>query len=138
MIIIDTNVISELMRPEPSAKVLAWLNTHLSEIRISVVTAQELAYSAHRLPKGARRDIVEKAIDQISREFETRFLPLSTDAARMSGVVLAERMSMGRPTSGSDAQIAGTALVFGAALATRNGSDFEGLGIELIDPWMAA
>lgn len=135
MIIIDTNVISELMRPEPNARVQEWLTEHVSDIRISVVTAQELAFGTHRMPIGARRARVENAIDQFTREFDTRFLPLTADAARMSGVVLAERMSQGRPTSTSDAQIAGTALVYGAALATRNGADFDGLGIELIDPW---
>jgi predicted nucleic acid-binding protein len=135
VIIVDTNVISELMRPSPDSRVLSWLNENAALLAASVVTTQELTFGAHRLAPGAKRDRVERSIDHFASAFDGRILPLSVDAARLSGIVLATRISMGRPTSTSDAQIAGTALAYAAAIATRNTADFEGLGIELINPW---
>lgn len=135
MIIVDTNVISELMRPSPDSRVLNWLNENAALLAASVVTTQELTFGAHRLAPGAKRERVERSIDQFASAFQGRLLPISIDAARLSGIVLATRLAMGRPTSTADAQIAGTALAYAAVIATRNTADFEDLGIELINPW---
>jgi toxin FitB len=135
VIILDTNVISETTRPTPSPAVLHWLAQHLNECMVSIVTVQELEFGAQRMPEGARRRDVESAITELIRRFEGSFVPLSLESARMTGAVLAARLAVGRATSVVDAQIAGTALVYGAAVATRNSADFEGLGIELINPW---
>ena len=135
MIILDTNVISETTRPTPHPAVLRWLGQHLNECMVSVVTMQELEFGAQRMPEGNRRRDVESAIADLIQGFDGCFVPLSLESARMTGAVLAARLAAGRPTSMSDAQIAGTALVHGAAIATRNITDFDGLGIELMDPW---
>lgn len=135
MIILDTNVISETTRPTPSPSVLHWLAKHLDDCMVAVVTMQELEFGTQRMPEGTRRRSVEDAIEGFIQSFEGCFLPLSLESARMSGAVLAARLAAGRPISMADAQIAGTALVHGAAIATRNIKDFDGLGIELIDPW---
>lgn len=135
MIILDTNVISETTRPTPSPSVLHWLAQNLGDCMVAVVSMQELEFGAQRMPAGTRRRSVDDAIEGLIRSFEGCFVPLSLESARMTGTVLAARLAAGRPISMADAQIAGTALVHGAAIATRNIKDFDGLGIELINPW---
>lgn len=135
MIILDTNVISETTRPTPSPSVLNWLAQNLGDCMVAVVSMQELEFGAQRMPAGTRRRSVDDAIEGLIRSFEGCFVPLSLESARMTGAVLAARLAAGRPISMADAQIAGTALVHGAAIVTRNVKDFDGLGIELINPW---
>ena len=135
MIIVDTNVVSELLRSVPDARVAEWATHNSADLAASVVTVQELTFGIQRMADGARRTGSERAVDTFVSTFENRILHFTVDAARMTGVVLATRFSAGRPTSVQDAQIAGTALVHGAAIATRNIKDFDGLGIELVNPW---
>ncbi len=136
MIIVDTNVVSELMRSVPDARVAEWTTLNSEHLTVSVVTVQELTFGIQRMADGARRTRSALVVDGFVSTFENRILDLTVDAARMTGAVLAIRSVAGRPTSVQDAQIAGTALEHGAAIATRNIKDFNGLGIELINPWL--
>lgn len=136
MIIVDTNVVSELMRSVPDARVAEWTTLNSEHLAVTVVTVQELTFGIQRMADGARRTRGALVVDGFVSTFENRILDLTVDAARMTGVVLATRSVAGHPTSVQDAQIAGTAMVHGAAIATRNIKDFDGLGIELINPWL--
>jgi predicted nucleic acid-binding protein len=139
VIVLDTNVVSELLRATPSPELSGWLDRLPSSAAyITAITAGELHYGAVRLPAGRRRDRLVEQIDDVVRSgFAHRVLVLDTVAARHGAECRAERAAMGRPVHDSDAQIAGICRSRGAALATRNVRDFEGLGIELIDPWAA-
>ncbi len=133
--IVDTNVLSEVLRPAPSAEVTSWLRRRESTIHLSVVTVQELTFGVARMPRGARRAELQRSVDDAIRAFHGRVLPITIEVARTAGLLLAERLVNGRPLSLPDAQIAATALVHGYSLATRNVRDFEGLGLDVVNPW---
>ena len=115
LILVDTNVISELMPPAPSPNVLALL------------------------PGGRRRDRLIRAIDaMIAEDFADRVLPFDSDAAVAFAAIFLDRRAAGRPISFPDCQIAATARARGAAIATRNVGDFQGCGVPVIDPWDGA
>ena len=133
--IVDTNVLSEVLRPSPSAEVTSWLRRRESTVHMSVVTVQELAFGVARMPRGARRAELQRSIDDAIRAFHGRVVPITIDVARTAGLLLADRLMIGRPLSLADAQIAATALVLGHPLATRNVRDFDGLGIDVVSPW---
>lgn len=133
--IVDTNVLSEVMRPAPSAEVTSWLRRRESTVLVSVVTVQELAFGVARMPRGARRAELQRSIDDAIHAFSGRVLPITIDVARTAGLLLADRQMIGRPLSLPDAQIAATALVLGLPLATRNDHDFDGLGLDVVNPW---
>ncbi|MFN7939046.1 MAG: type II toxin-antitoxin system VapC family toxin [Bryobacteraceae bacterium] len=137
MIVLDTNVISELVKPVPSPAVLEWLSSQDREsVFLTSITAAELLYGIHILPPGRRRDHLEQAMEGIVlEEFKGQVLPFDDDAARVLAVVGAERREMGRPMSQFDAMIAAICRLHDARLATRNARDFEHCGITLLDPW---
>ncbi|MEM6943024.1 MAG: type II toxin-antitoxin system VapC family toxin [Pseudomonadota bacterium] len=137
MILIDTNVISELMRPRPSQAVLEWFGLRdARDLFLSAVGEAELRRGAAMLEPGARRERLISEIDAMVREdFEGRVLPFDSSAARAFALIFAERRRAGRPIGFPDCQIAATARAQGAAIATRNTSDFEGCGIAVLDPW---
>jgi predicted nucleic acid-binding protein len=137
MILLDTNVISELMRPEPAQAVLDWFGQHdAAELFISAVTEAELRAGVAYLPEGQRRDRLQLAIDaMIDQDFQGRVLPFDTIAARPYAEIAAQRRAAGRPIAEADCQIAAIARASDALVATRNGKDFEGCGIGLISPW---
>ena len=137
MIILDTNVISELMRPSPEPRVEQWLGAQNgSEIYLSTVSEAELRYGAAILVPGRRRDQLTTLLDAILIEdFRGRILPFDSAAASAFAEIAARRRSLGRPITQFDCQIAATAFVHSAELATRNVRDFEDCGIGLIDPW---
>lgn len=139
MIVLDTNVVSELARARPDPGVLEWVDGQVrQELAITSVTAGELVYGTSRLPAGRRRRVLEAVLmDLIGRWFEGRVLPLDLAGAEASGVLQARREAQGRRVGLADAQIAGICLSRGAVLATRNTADFEDTGVELIDPWSA-
>ena len=134
MIVLDTNVLSELMRPHPDDQVRAWL-LHVSEIRlaISAVTIAEIEYGLRRLPDGLRQSDLR---DRFAR-FVTGLtvLPLNEDSASYAGMFRAMRDELGLPSTPSDMMIAGIAMQAGANLATRNIRDFEKLPVVLLNPW---
>jgi predicted nucleic acid-binding protein len=128
VIVLDTNVLSELVRERPDARVLAWLDDKpVAEIATTAVTTAEMLYGVARLPSGRRKAELEQAVRaMIDEDFRDRV---------EYALVVAGRDRLGRPISVSDAQIAAICRARGAALATRNTKDFEDTGIELIDPW---
>lgn len=137
MIILDTNVVSELMRPQPVDSVARWVADRPStSLCTTVITQAEILLGVQLLPKGKRRELFEqRAHTLFDKGFPGRILSFDSDAARAYARLAAARRRSGRQISQSDAQIAAIARSLGYDLATRNVSDFEGCGIELIDPW---
>ena len=138
MIILDTNVVSELMRPEPALQVARWVRDRdRRELRTTTITLAEIRYGIARLPDGRRKQILLAAADDIFTAFEDQILPVDTAAAENYAVIASSRERAGKPIASFDALIAAACRSQGAALATRNASDFDGTGIEIIDPWGA-
>ena len=137
MFLIDTNVISELMRATPAPSVLSWFSTQdPSTLYLSAVTEAELRTGIAILPEGQRREALKAALDAtISEDFEGRILPFDTDAAKAYAEIAAGRRSAGRPIADADCQIAAIAREAAMPVITRNTRDFEGCGIGLINPW---
>jgi hypothetical protein len=137
MIVLDTNVLSEIMRPRPDAGVVRWIAAHaLAELFTTSVTKAEVLYGIQLLPPGKRREgLRAEAEKMFDVDFAERVLAFGSDSASAFAVIAADRRSKGKPISDLDAQIAAIALTHKATLATRNISDFENCGIELIDPW---
>ncbi|MDE2668840.1 MAG: type II toxin-antitoxin system VapC family toxin [Chloroflexota bacterium] len=139
MIVLDTNVVSELMRLVPSAIALEWLaRQSRSELFLTAVSEAELRYGVEILPTGRRRATLAASIERTIRQgFAERILPFDSDAAGVYGVIAAARRAGGNPISQADCQIAAIARSRGAAVATRDASGFGGCGIEVINPWQA-
>ena len=136
MIILDTNVVSELMRPEPAPQVAAWVRERdRPELRTTSITLAEIRYGIARLPDGRRKQALLAAASDIFRTFEGQVLPFDAAAAEHYAAIASNRERSGKPISGFDALIAAVCRSRGAALATRNLPDFDGTGIETIDPW---
>ena len=137
MIVIDTNVVSELMRPTPEPAVMTWFSGQDSaELYLTAVSEAELRAGAAILPAGRRRDRLTAEVDAVVREdFAGRVLPFDSAAARAYAAIAVSRRSAGRPILEADCQIAAIARARDAAVATRNGADFEHCGIAVIDPW---
>lgn len=137
MILLDTNVISELMRAEPAQAVLDWFDQHdAADLFISAVTEAELRAGVAYLPEGQRRDRLQMAVDaMIEQDFQGRIVPFDTIAARPYAIIAAQRRAAGHPIAEADCQIAAIASAADALLATRNVKDFEGCGVRVINPW---
>ncbi|MDB4956879.1 MAG: putative Plasmid stability protein stbB [Myxococcales bacterium] len=137
MIVLDTNVVSELMRPKPADSVVRWIGGRsATSLCTTTITQAEILHGVLLLAKGKRRDAIEKAAEAMfDKDFAGRVLPFGTDAARVYARISAARRRSGRPIAQFDAQIAAIARSTGASLATRNVSDFEGCGIDVADPW---
>ena len=140
MVVIDTNVVSELMRSDPSAEVLAWLDRRPArELFLTAVTEAEVRTGIAFLPEGARRrGLAEAAERAFGGLFAGRILPFDSAAARVYAEIAAARRTAGRPLSQADCQIAAIARSRGMAVATRNARDFDDIDIEVVDPWAAA
>ena len=139
MIVLDTNVVSELTRDRPAPDVSAWLLRQPDAVLYTTsVTVAESFYGLELMPAGRRRErLTEITRNVLEVEFRGRVLPFDEAAARHYAPILAARRKKGAPMSAFDAQIAAIALANGASLATRNVMDFEGCGVNLIDPWKA-
>jgi toxin FitB len=136
MIILDTNVVSELMRQQPAVQVAAWVRGRdRRELRTTAITLAEIRFGIAKLAAGRRRDVLTDAADDVFRAFADQVLPVDTAAAEQYAIIASGRERAGRPISAFDALIAGVCRSRGAALATRNLADFELTGVELIDPW---
>lgn len=135
MIVLDTNVVSELLRVRPDPAVRAWASRLEAAPFLTAVTTWELRYGVRRLPAGQRRDQLASAVERVLREAKDAILPFDDRAAVAAADVRIERERAGRPAPTADVQIAGICRARGATLATRNIGDFDGLGLALIDPW---
>jgi toxin FitB len=140
MIILDTNVVSELLRPAPSSAVEAWLAAQDgATVFFTAIGAAELRLGVAILPAGRRRTSLAEAIDAMLKEdFQARILPFDTSAAQAYAAIAATRRAGGRSISQFDCQIAAIARIRQAVLATRNTVDYEDCGIEVVDPWRHA
>ena len=140
MILLDTNVVSELMRKSPDPVVEAWTAGQFAEeLFFSAIGEAELRYGAAILPPGRRRDTLFADIEAMLREaFGDRVLAFDSDAARHYGDIAAMRRSAGRRVAPADCQIAAIARSRGLAVATRNTRDFVGMELDLVDPWAGA
>ena len=137
MIVVDTNVLSEALLPAPAPKVLDWLRSEpLVSLFTTAITEAELLYGIALLPLGRRRNALAASILEIlTADFDGRILPFDSAAARESADIASSRRRSGLPISEADARIAAIARSRGAAVATRNISDFSGCGVTVIDPW---
>jgi hypothetical protein len=137
VIVLDTNVLSELLTPVPSLPVETWLaEQHALSVFTTAITEAEILYGLRLMPEGRRRRDLEAAIlPMFQEDFAGRILPFDSDAADAYASIVTRRRNAGRPISQFDAQIAAITASKGATLATRNVSDFLETGIEIINPW---
>jgi toxin FitB len=140
VIVLDTNVVSELTKPNPERKVQDWMNNWQLESSdrpfLTAVSKTELYYGIQILPPGKRRDILGAATHlAITKYFAGHILPFDNNAADLCAQIMSQRRKAGKPIYLADAQIAAIALSQSATLATRNTRDFQDLGLSLINPW---
>jgi len=138
MIVLDTNVVSEAMKPEPAPAVRDWMDAQSAEtLYITSVTVAELLFGVGVLPDGRRKQKLAATLDGMLHLFEGRILPFDTDAARRYSdlAVAARNAGKGFPTP--DGYIAAIAVAHGFTVASRDASAFEAAGIDVIDPWNA-
>ncbi len=136
MIVVDTNVTSELMRPSPSRVVVAWVRDRSAdELYSTSITLAEIGYGIERLEEGRRKVLLKAAAEESFAAFSSQILAFDSLAAREYPTIVCHRDQAGTPINGFDAQIASICRAHGAGLATRNVKDFLNTGIVLIDPW---
>ncbi len=140
MIVLDTNVLSALMRREADAVVVAWLDRHPAEaFWITAVTVFEIRFGLAILAHGRRRQQLETAFAKVvADDLDQRVLPFDQAAAQVAAALAAQQRRLGRALDVCDIQIAGIVAVRKATLATRNTRHFAGLGLALVDPWHTA
>lgn len=138
MIVLDTNVLSELVRARPDAALRDWIaRWPASALFTTSITQGEMLLGVALLPAGKRKTGLTEAVSALfDVDFSDRVLPFDGSAAREFGLIVAARRRLGRPISHADAQIAGIARSRGAVVATRNTGDFEDCGVEVVDPWL--
>ena len=137
MILLDTNVLLELMKREPHARVVAWVQKQPAmDLGTTAVTEAEIFYGIELLSKGRKREgLLAAAETMFTEDFPGRVFSFESDAARNFARIAAHRRALGKPIGHADAQIAAITRTRGAKLATRNVDDFADCDIDLIDPW---
>ena len=140
MYVIDTNVASELIRQVPAASVAVWIAERDAEdLFLTAVSEAELRYGVAIVPAGRRKDELEAALSRwLDVGFGERILPFDSAAARAYAEIAAGRRQAGRLIGEADCQIAAISRQRGAILVTRNVRDFQGTGVEVVDPWTTA
>jgi toxin FitB len=138
MIVVDTNVLSEALKPVPDMQVMLWLKADGQNYHVPAVVIAELHAGVNILPPGKRKQNLEIAIDHIVARMLLldRLLSMDADVARAYGEVIGKRRKQGLMITAMDALVAATAITHKATLATRNIKDFEGLDVPLINPWV--
>ncbi|MEN2785471.1 PIN domain-containing protein [Sphingomonas qilianensis] len=137
MILVDTNVWSELVRQRPDKRVVAWEQEHAEELWLSSVVVGEFLSGVEAMPQGTRKRLLGETYETILAIYADRLIGFDLPAARRYAAVLTFQEAAGRDPGTADTQIAATALAAGMALATRNTKHFAGLGLDLINPWEA-
>ncbi|WBQ09045.1 type II toxin-antitoxin system VapC family toxin [Hyphomonadaceae bacterium ML37] len=136
MIVLDTNVVSEAIKPEPHPLVRAWMDAHAGEaFFLSSVTVAELLFGVGVLPEGKRKDLLATRVDALLHEFTTRILPFDVPAAQSYAELAARARAAGKGFPTPDGYIAGTAAAHGFAVASRDASAFRAAGLTVINPW---
>jgi predicted nucleic acid-binding protein len=137
MIVLDTNVLSALMRRESDPAIVAWLDLQPSHsVWTTAVTIFEIRFGLELLAPGRRRRLLEDAFSHaINEDFQGRILPFDRDAGEEAASRAAERRAVGKPVDFRDIEIAGIVAARRGTLATRNARHFQELRIELVDPW---
>jgi toxin FitB len=136
VIVVDTNVVSELMRPAPAPAVEHWIRTTPSAgMYLTAITAAEIGYGIERLPDGRLKEQLAAAAAEVFSSFADQILPFNAEAAKFYGIIVSRREQAGTPITGFDAQIAAICRAKEATLATRNLKDFDGTGVKVISPW---
>jgi len=137
MLVLDTNILSEMMRPEPERKIADWIVRQPSdELFTAAVCQAEILTSLAVVPNGRRRaELEEAAHAMFADDFAGRVLPFDTEAAAAYAKAFAARRQAGRPSGTSDLMLAAIARVRGASVVTRNVADFEGVGVAIVNPW---
>lgn len=138
MIVLDTNVFSESLKPSPSEVVLGWLaSQEPMAVFLTTITLAEVLYGVETQPAGKRRKRLQVAMESLfASEFQGRVLPFDEDAARLFPKIVTTREAMGRPISQFDAMIASICRSRRATVATRNVDDFEHCGVPIVNPWI--
>ncbi|HEY0696158.1 MAG TPA: type II toxin-antitoxin system VapC family toxin [Kribbella sp.] len=136
MIVIDTNVASELMKPSPDPSVRDWIVAHRGDrLHTTAITVAEIRYGIERLPAGRRRDLLKLTADDLFSAFKEQILPFDAAAAAVYPLVVTQRERVGMPIDGFNAQIAAICRTRDARLATRNLKDFVDTGLDVVNPW---
>ncbi len=137
MIVLDTNVLSEALKPSPDEAVLRWLaEQNRDAVFTTAITQAEILYGVELLPSAKRRSRLHAVIERVfGDEFTQRVLPFDSDSARVYPKIVARRADLGRPISQFDALIAAVCRSRNATIATRNTSDFEDCGLAIVNPW---
>jgi predicted nucleic acid-binding protein len=136
MIVIDTNVASELMKPSPDPSVRDWIVAHRGDrLHTTSITVAEIRYGIERLPAGRRRDLLKVTADDLFSAFKEQILPFDAAAAAVYPLVVTQRERVGMPIDGFDAQIAAICRTRDARLATRDLKDFVDTGLDVVNPW---
>lgn len=140
MIVLDTNVLSELMKPQPATKVIDWMAVQAAaDLYTTSITQAEILHGLMLLPPGRRRSALEAAATAMFEDdFRGRILGFGSEVAPTYARIASDRRRAGRPISHFDAQIAAIARFMGAAVATRNTADFDGCGVTVVDPWKSS
>lgn len=140
MFVLDTNVLSEMMRDRPERAVRRWMDRQPRRTRFTTAVSEaEVRFGIARLPSGRRRDQLEWAVDRTFRELiGGRILPFDSEAARAFAVLAADRSRSGHPIPTADGQVAAIARRHRARIATRNTGDFSDCGVPLVDPWRSS
>ena len=134
--LLDTNVVSEMTRSRPSPLVVAFLD-RTSELWLASLVVHELEFGLRLLPPGRRRDLLRMDLSRFLGSYADRILPIDETGAVWAARLRANAVISGRPPDLIDMLIAGTAKAHGLTVATRNVRDFEGLGVEVVDPWQS-
>lgn len=139
MIVLDTNVISELWKVDPDSNVLAWIDAQAIEtLYLSAVTVAELRYGLATMPEGKRRTIYQQRLeDEVLPNFAGRVLAFDLDTSKTYAELMARARAEGKAIAQADGYIAATAATHGLIVATRDTSPFEAAGLAVIDPWKA-
>ena len=137
MLMLDTNILSEMMRSEPERKIADWIVRQPSNALFTAAVCQaEILSGLAIMPSGRRRDELEEAVRAMfAEDFDGRVLPFDTEAAAAYAEIFAARRKLGRPSGTVDLMLAAIARVHGARVVTRNVADFEGVGVSVVNPW---